>query len=66
MNGAIVRKCAEISHPTSFNSHILEIALRVERGELTPGIENPDRLLQPSLLGGSQVRRHVSLARADR
>jgi 2-dehydropantoate 2-reductase len=66
MNGAIVRKGAEISHPTPFNSHVLEIALRVERGELTPGIENLDRLLQASLLDGSQDRSHGSLARADR
>jgi 2-dehydropantoate 2-reductase len=66
MNGAIVRKGAEISHPTPFNSHVLEIALRVEHGELTPGIENLDRLLQASLLDGSQDRRHGSLARADR
>jgi 2-dehydropantoate 2-reductase len=66
MNGVIVRKGAEISHPTPFNSHVLEIALRVERGELKPGIENLDRLLQPSLLNGSQDRRHGSLAKADR
>jgi len=45
---------------------LLEIALRVERGELKPGIENLDRLLQPWLLDGSQDRRHGSLARADR
>jgi 2-dehydropantoate 2-reductase len=66
MNGAIVRRGAEIGHPTPFNSHVLEIALRVERSELKPGIENLDRLLQPSLQGASQDRRHGSLVRADR
>jgi 2-dehydropantoate 2-reductase len=45
MNGTIVRKGAELGHPTPFNSRALEIAMKMERLEIVPDISVKEMLL---------------------
>jgi 2-dehydropantoate 2-reductase len=46
MNGAIVRFGEEVGVATPFNRHVLDIALRIENGELKAGIDNLKPLLE--------------------
>jgi 2-dehydropantoate 2-reductase len=45
MNGAVVRKGAEIGLPTPYNQHVLDIALRIENGEIEAGVANLEAML---------------------
>jgi 2-dehydropantoate 2-reductase len=47
MNGVVVRKGQEMGHPTPYNRRALDVALRIERGELAPDRSNLDALLAP-------------------
>jgi 2-dehydropantoate 2-reductase len=47
MNGPIVRLGSELGHPTPYNSRALDIAMRIERGELEPHRSNLASLLAP-------------------
>lgn len=47
INGAIVRLGQDVGHPTPYNQRALDIATRIESGELKPAPSNIDALLAP-------------------